>query len=109
MLLNHHGIKKSNVSLKESSGSKFEEPNVGPWSSIELPRVQIDGGPKRSNDESDGDPKRLERRCWLGRWRPLMHGHGYSMQCPCIGHADTHRIRVGYVSDTPRGVSLTKQ
>ena len=29
------------------------------------------------------------------------------VECPCVGHADTHRIRAGYVSDTPRGVSLT--
>ena len=27
--------------------------------------------------------------------------------CRTRGHVDTHRIRVGYVSDTPRGVSLT--
>ena len=27
--------------------------------------------------------------------------------CRTRGHADTHRIRAGYVSDTPRGVSLT--
>ena len=27
--------------------------------------------------------------------------------CRTRRHADTHRIRVGYVSDTPRGVSLT--
>ena len=27
--------------------------------------------------------------------------------CRTRGHADTHRIRARYVSDTPRGVSLT--
>ena len=27
--------------------------------------------------------------------------------CRTREHADTHRTRVGYVSDTPRGVSLT--
>ena len=27
--------------------------------------------------------------------------------CRTRGHADTHWIRAGYVSDTPRGVSLT--
>ena len=38
-----------------------------------------------------------------------MHGHDYLVECLCIGHADMHRICVGYVFDMPRGVSLTKQ
>ena len=42
---------------------------------------------------------------WL--W-PVKHGYGYLVECSCVGHADTHRIRVGYVFDTPHGVSLTK-
>ena len=28
-VLNRHGLEKSNVGLEESSGSRFEEPNVG--------------------------------------------------------------------------------
>ena len=38
----------------------------------------------------------------------LKHGYGYLVECPCVRHADMHRIRVGYVSDMPRGISLTK-
>ena len=41
--------------------------------------------------------------------KPLKHGYGYLVECPCVGHADTHRIRISYVSDTPRSVLLTKQ
>ena len=38
----------------------------------------------------------------------LKHGHGYLVECPCVGHVDTHRTRVEYVSNTPHGISLTK-
>ena len=41
----------------------------------------------------------------IDMYRALKHGYGSMVECPCVGHVDM-RTRVGYVSDTPRGVSL---
>ena len=38
---------------------------------------------------------------------PMKHEYDNLVECPCVGQVDT-RTRAGYVSDTPRGVSLTK-
>ena len=53
--------------------------------------------------------ERHKARTNISLFGSLKHGYDYLVECSCVRHADTHRIRIGYVSDTPRGVSLTKQ